>query len=142
VSYYVTITRKPSPYWKGGPEISEAEWRGVALAETGFRAPTEAEKAEAAPFTRPSDLVWTGHSTVPVVWFDWHRGEIEVKNPDPVILAVMARLATRLSAQLFGEDGARFDAAGNVVGVQEFPQEPATKKSWWQRLFAGGTGGT
>lgn len=139
MSYYVTITRKPSPFWKGGPEISEAEWRATALAEPGFRAPTEAEKAEVALFTRPTDLVWTGHPEYPTVWFDWHQGQIDVKNPDETILAVMARFATRLNARLMGEDGKRFDEAGNSIGVEEFPEEPGTKKqSWWQRLFAGG----
>jgi hypothetical protein len=142
MSYYVTITRKPNPYWKAGPEISEAEWRAVALQEADFRPPTEAEKAEAAPFTSPTDIVWTGHPEHPTVWFDWHQGQIDVNNPDDTILAVMARLAARLGAQLLGEGGERFDVLGKSLGVEDFPEEPGTKRpSWWQRLFTGGTSG-
>jgi hypothetical protein len=136
MSYYVTITRKPSPYWKSGQVISEAEWREVALAEPGFRPPTNSEKAEVEPFLRPSDLVWTGHPTDPDVWFDWYEGQIDVKNPDEIILALMARLATRLNANLIGEQGERFDGSGKSLGVLDLPQEPGTKKPrWWEGII-------
>ncbi len=135
MSYYVTITRKPSPHWKGGPQISEVEWRELAMAEPHFRPPTEPEKAAAAQRgspTRGTELVWTGHPTCTEVWFDWYQGQIDVKNPDEIMLTLMARLAARLDAQLLGEEGERFDACGKSLGVEDLPEEPGTKKpSWW-----------
>ena len=44
MSYYVTITRNPSPYWHSGATISEEEWREVALAEPGIRAPADSHE--------------------------------------------------------------------------------------------------
>jgi hypothetical protein len=143
MSHYVTITRKPSPYWKSGPRISEAEWRAAVDDEGGFRPPTDAERAAVARFAavaRPTDLVWTGHPRWPDVWFVWDDGQVDVKNPDEIILALMARLATRLDAAVLGEQGERFDAAGNSLGVDDFPEEPEEpgepRPSWWRRLFS------
>jgi len=128
MSYYVTITRKPNPCWKGGELISEAEWRRVALAEPDFRPATDAELVEVAPYGRPSDLVWTGHPNFSAVWFDWFEGQIDVKGPDEITLAKMGLLAARLGANMIGENGELYDATGKCLGAQELPVEPGTQR--------------
>ena len=128
MSYYVTITRKPSPYWHSGEQISEAEWRNIALSHSDIRPPTELELAKVAPFGSESDLVWTGHPTHPVVWFDWYEGQIEVKNPDAIILTKMAALAKQLGAHLIGENGEVYDSRGVLLGVRELPNDPTDRR--------------
>jgi hypothetical protein len=126
MSIYVTITRNPNPFWKGGERIAEADWRRVALADAGFRVPTEAELRNGAPWVRPGDLVWAGHAEYPEVWFSWSKGQIDVKNPDECIIAKMMTLAARLGARVISEQGESFDANGNSLGLSDLPDEPGT----------------
>lgn len=136
MSYYVTITRRPSPLWKSGENISLEEWRAVALASADVREPTAAELARDAPWAKPTDLIWTGHHEHPEVWFGWYSGQIDVKNPDEIILAMMAKLAKQLGARLIGEGGELFDEAGNSRGVFDLPEDPSEQKpSLWRRIF-------
>ena len=59
--------------------------------------------------------VWTGHSAKKAPWFDYRRGRVVVKNPDPEILRKMWALAQRLSAQVEGDGGETYDSNGNAV---------------------------
>jgi len=130
MSYYVTITRNPSPYWHSGPLISEAEWREAALAEPGIRPPLDAEEGD------PDDLIWAGHPKYPAVSFQWFDGQIEARSPDELTLALLARMAAKVNANLIGEDGQRFDSSGKSLGVFELPQEPGVERPpWWKGLI-------
>ena len=139
MSYYVTITRNPSPNWHSRPVITEAEWREVALAEPGIRPPCDSD--EGGEFNDPGDLIWTGHPEYPEIWLDWFDGQVDVKGPDEFTLALMARLAAKLNANLIGEDGQRFDSSGKSLGVSELPEEPdqywIKKTPWWQGIVEG-----
>jgi hypothetical protein len=61
--------------------------------------------------------LWTASSQKPKTpWFDYRRGKIVVKNPDPETLMKMWQIAQALSANVQGDEGEIYDQAGNVVG--------------------------
>jgi hypothetical protein len=64
---------------------------------------------------------WVGHPEVPMI-FNWTRGQVDVKNPDPATIVRMKALAAALNATVFSETGELFDERGDSAGFWEgFP---------------------
>ena len=68
-----------------------------------------------------------------------HQGSVYLPElPDAQRFVSIELRDGEVSAQ-----GSLMNISGNSLGVEEFPEEPGTKKPpWWRRLFAGGTSGT
>jgi hypothetical protein len=58
--------------------------------------------------------LWAGPSKHPDPWFDWWRGAIQTKNPDPPMIEKMIRIAAQLTARVQGDDG-EIDLPGGRV---------------------------
>jgi hypothetical protein len=58
-------------------------------------------------YENPGLAIWTKapHSGT---WFDYRRGRIVVKNPDPEILAKMKQIAGKLRAKVIGDEGEEY----------------------------------
>jgi hypothetical protein len=111
MSIHVSITRRAEPDDADGPTISPAEWLAVVSLEADFREPELAEAEWAGAYMR----VWMGHPEGPV-HFDWLAGDVDVRNPDELMIARMKVLAIRLNAQVFCETGEIYDASGASAG--------------------------
>jgi hypothetical protein len=118
MSIYVFISRRPSPLEDHGPEISESEWREVALSQHDFRIPA-ADEIDA--WSGASDLLWTGGGTDP--WrFSWNNGQVEVKGATESSIVRMRELAQMLHARVVSETGEIFDEYGRHAGFEKWSE--------------------
>jgi len=85
MGYEVHITRRKDWADADGPEISEQEWL-----------------AHIAGDPELASLVW-------------NRGNIDAKNPDRPLVRRMVSAAAALGANVQGDDGESYDAAGNPL---------------------------
>jgi hypothetical protein len=58
--------------------------------------------------------LWAGKSSYPDPWFDWGRGRVHTKNPDPPLIQKAIQIAERLGARVLGDDGERYLPDGKV----------------------------
>jgi hypothetical protein len=140
VGYDVHITRRRD-WFEDGPEIPKSEWLAFVTADPEMRLDgyAEARLPDGGVMRTQSEglSVWTAYSLHRVdhrtAWFDYRRGNITVKNPDPEILRKMWSIAESLGAKVQGDEGEVYDAEGvGVAATMDQPAEPA-KKSWWKR---------
>ena len=110
MGYDLHITRRRK-WWAAGEggEIAEAEWRAVVESDAELRLVEAAEQelpgGAVLAYTNPGLAEWTGHPEEEVVWFDYRRGNVVVKDPDEVTVSKMKELARRLGAAVQGDDG-------------------------------------
>jgi hypothetical protein len=144
MSHYVYITRKPDPTADDGSEISEQDWRELALAQSDLRSPTSEELATSSlPGSVQASDFALSVDEAGMAWLAWHEGQVEVRNPDTSTIARLLRLAPQLGARVVSETGETFDATGAHAGFEawsEFHEAPK-RPSLFKRLF-GGAGGT
>lgn len=109
MGYDLHITRRPRWFAGEGQGISEAEWRAVVESDAEMRLTGSAEHelpgGGVLAYTNPGLAEWTGHPDEEVVWFDYRRGNIVVKDPDDLTVVKMKELARRLNASVQGDDG-------------------------------------
>ena len=74
MGYDLRITRAPG-FWEDGG-ISSEEWLSVI----------EGDPDLWLEDGRKTFARWRGPCTYPEPWFDWSRGSIQTKNPDPPIV--------------------------------------------------------
>lgn len=137
MSFYVYISRKPNPTSGEGPEIPEAEWRGLIEGERDFRVPTQAERdTEGSGRPEACSFIWQ-RPDGDIAWFSWCDGQVEVKNADEAIIRRMSQLAGELAARVVTETGERFDAEGHHAGFEEWSDfyVAPKKPSLLSRLF-------
>ena len=105
MGYDLRITRAPG-FWADTEDggISAEEWLSVIEEDPDLWI-EEGRKT----FAR-----WGGPSKHPEPWFDWWRGTIKTKNPDPPIVQKMLPLAERLTARVQGDDGEIYLTDGRV----------------------------
>lgn len=110
MSYDLYITRKTTPYDVDGPEISEADWRGL-IAELGCFKPIKSVAVGDATLNIPQEWhphFWTGHpDSTDVVGpiFQLMDGNLSVKYVDQETARFALDLAEKLGARLIGEAG-------------------------------------
>jgi prepilin-type processing-associated H-X9-DG protein len=137
MGYDVHITRKKEWSDKKGPKISLAEWIALVKADPDMRldgyAEAELEDGSILRVENEGLSVWTAYSRHGekgnMAWFDFHRGNVDVKNPDLEILQKMWSLAQALSAKVQGDDGEFYDASGIQLGM---PAQVPVTRSWWR----------
>ena len=86
-------------------EISAEEWLTVVNADPELKL---------AGYNGKYFTLWAGKSRYPEPWFDWSRGNVMTKNPDPPLIAKAIALAAKLNAHVEGDDGERYLADGRV----------------------------
>jgi hypothetical protein len=123
MGYDVHITRKQHWSDEDGEQITLAEWLAVVEVDASMRLDGHAEAhlaGDAVLRVESEGLsVWTGWSghgkAGGMAWFDYWRGSIAVKNPDPEILRKMWELAQALSAQVQGDEGELYGPSGEPM---------------------------
>jgi hypothetical protein len=135
VGYDVLITRKQCWSDEKGPEIPLAEWIAVVGTDPDMRldgyAETRVGDGSILRLESEGLSVWTAysrHSENDMAWFNFHEGNVVVKNPDPEILQKMWSLAQALSAKVQGDDGEFYDASGTQVRMR--PQAGGERSLW------------
>ena len=67
----------------------------------------------------PGIAVWTAHpDPAEGGWITFYEGEIVVNNPDAAMLRRMHEIALAFGAQLRGDDGELYDAAGEPTAQE------------------------
>ncbi len=97
MGYDLHITRATNG-WSDhkGCEISAEEWLTVVNADPDLKL---------AGYNGKYFTLWAGNSRYPEPWFNWSRGNVMTKNPDPPLIAKAIALAARLNAHVEGDDG-------------------------------------
>jgi hypothetical protein len=105
MGYDLRITRAPG-FWAASENggISVEEWLRVIADD-----PELSLEEGRQTFAR-----WRGPSKYPDPWFDWWRGTIKTKNPDPPIVEKMLQIAAGLNARVQGDDGEIYLSGGRV----------------------------
>jgi len=97
-----------------GRPIAEGEWRAYVAGDpeldlTGFaEAPTPEGTLK---YENPGLACWRRHPSGEVVWFDFRRGQVVVKNPDEPTIAKMLAVAHALRARVQGDDGEIYESS-------------------------------
>ena len=106
MGYEIHITRAPHDYYENvGHHISAAEWLAHVEADPELKL---------AGYNGPHFALWSGQSRNPEPWFDWSRGNIHTKSPDPPTLEKALRIAEALRARVQGDDGEIYGPDGQV----------------------------
>ena len=105
MGYDFHITRAES--WTEGERspITAEEWLGYVASDPELKL---------AGYNGPHFALWQGKSRHPEAWFDWYRGCITTKNPDPPLIAKALEIARRLRARVVGDDGEVYLPEGQV----------------------------
>jgi hypothetical protein len=119
MGYDLHITRKDDWADPEGPEISFDEWMAVVNADPELRAEGGYvdRRLPDGGTQRCALISWIVHSRYrkegDAPAFDFWRGDISAKNPDPEFCGKMWRLAQLLQAKVQGDDGEYYDRFGN-----------------------------
>jgi len=109
MGYDLHITRRQKWFAAEGPDITTFEWRAIIEGDPEMRLSAAAEPeipgGEMLRYENPNLAEWTGHPDEDVVWFDYRRGNIVVKDPDEATLVKMQEIASKLEANVQGDDG-------------------------------------
>lgn len=109
MGYDLYITRAENWLENEEKQIDEPEWRKIVefdddLCLTGF-AEAISPQGEIIRYENTLLAKWCGHPELNVVWFDFRRGNVIVKNPDDATLDKMRQIAQKLRAKIQGEEG-------------------------------------
>ena len=105
MGYDLHITRAAD--WSEAEElpITSAEWLAFVEADPELKL---------AGYNGSHFALWSGKSRYPDPWFDWSRGRINTKNPDPPLIGKAIQIAEQLGARVLGDDGERYLPDGQV----------------------------
>lgn len=91
-----------------GPDITESEWRALVEDDPEMRLSGFAEhvlsSGDVLRYENPNLAEWLGHPERELVWFDFRRNQVIVKDSDEPTLAKMLQVARRLGAGVQGDD--------------------------------------
>ena len=105
VGYEFYVTR--ADHWSDGkPEIPKEEWLDLVV---------HAPELSLAGYHGPYFALWSGDSKYGAdAWFNWKRGQVHTKNPDPPMIVKALQIAERLRARVQGDDGEIYLPDGRV----------------------------
>jgi hypothetical protein len=120
MGYDVHITRAPLWWDSKTDPIDLEEWAAYIRFDPEMRldgvARVTSPQGETIEYRNPGLAVWTVHSSRDhgrsTAWFDCRGGKISVKNPDRETRKKMHKIATKLGAQVQGDDGESYGASG------------------------------
>ena len=95
--------------WSERDDIPTQEWLAAVegarnLTLTGFVEATT-PSGETLRYDDPTLAEWSGHPSGMVRLFDFRRGQVIVKDPDPPTIVRLVQLAAVLGARVQGDDG-------------------------------------
>jgi hypothetical protein len=123
LGYDLHITRSPKGWFdNAGHEISAQEWLTIIEADPELRL---------AGYNSQYFALWSGPSRHQEPWFDWRRGNISTKSPDPPIVAKAISIADKLAAHVEGDDGEYYLSDGKVVRDGKIDQRPGMDWRTW-----------
>ena len=105
MGYDIHITRAADWMDNKGSEISADEWLLFVEQDPELRL---------AGYNGKHFAIWSGQSRNPEPWFDWSRGCVFTKSPDPAMIAKAIGIATSLRARVQGDDGETYLPDGQV----------------------------
>lgn len=106
MGYEIHISRSPGYHFENeGHEIPEEEWRRCVQGDPELRIDGK---------LGPSFAIWSGPCKHGEAWFEWYKGNISTKNPDPAILRKAIAMAAALGARVQGDDGEIYLPDGKV----------------------------
>ena len=111
MGYDIHITRSEDWAANADSEISQKEWLAVVEGDT---------ELTLDPRFGECSVLWKGEASPADAWFDWYKGNVFTTNPDRAILAKAIEIASRLRAEVHGDDGKRYHEAGELVNVPEW----------------------
>jgi hypothetical protein len=119
MGYELHIHRRKEWFDRDGPQIALDEWRALCASDPSL---TITDKAEA--LTPSKNVIvykneglakWLDESLpVSATWFDYRRGVISTKNPDPATIAKCCEIAEKLNARVQGDDGEFYRSDGST----------------------------
>jgi hypothetical protein len=139
MGYEVHITRRNDWFDDEGPVITLEEWLHYVRHDPEMRlegyAEADLEDGGAVRIESDGLCVWTRYSGHGVdgnmAWFTYADDRIDVKNPDVEMLVKMGSIAQVLSAKVQGDDGERYDLAGNIVGaLSALARQESPDRNW------------
>jgi hypothetical protein len=124
MGYDIHITRSPNGWMdNAGYEIAAQEWLTIVAADPELKL---------AGYNSPYFALWSGPSKHQEPWFDWSRGNVSSKSPDPPIVAKAIAIAEKLNAHVEGDDGEHYLFGGKVVREGRVDQRPEMDwRTWW-----------
>ena len=124
MSWYVHITRAEGWAEAERHPITREEWLACVDADEELRRVTPAEVETHKPFVKTDDAAWVerlpGGGERVLAWFGYHKGYIDVRNPDGETLRKMADVAEDLHANVVDEND-------NVL-VDPGPEKPTWRE--------------
>jgi hypothetical protein len=135
VSWYVHITR--AERWAEAEQtpITREEWLACVDADEELRRVTPAEVEAQKPFVKADDAAWIerlpGGGERVLAWFGYHKGYVDVRNPDGETLRKMADVAEDLHANVVDEnDNLLVDPGGPEKPTwRDAPAPPRPRKA-------------
>ncbi len=111
MGYDFHVTR--ADHWSSneGQEIQAEEWLDLIKSDP---------ELIPAPENGRYFVIWRGATKYPETWFNWVSGNITTKNPDKATLRKMQGSASRLNAQVQGDEGDVYDEAAVEVFDDSF----------------------
>jgi len=123
MGYDLHITRSPNGWAdNSGHEIAAEEWLAVVESDPELRL---------AGYNGSHFALWSGSSKHEDPWFDWSRGNVSTKNPDPAMVAKAISVAQRLDAHVEGDDGERYLPDGKVERDGRIDEGPGMDWRTW-----------
>ena len=105
MGYDLHITRASDWTEAEAVPITSEEWLAFVEADPELRL---------AGYNGSYFALWSGKSRYPDPWFDWSRGRVHTKNPDPPLIEKAIQIAGQLGARVVGDDGERYLSDGRV----------------------------
>ena len=143
MGYEVHITRKEYFFDEEGEQISFEEWENYIANDNEMRLDGFAEAKTPEGILRIENeglAVWEGWSKNEVdggmAWMSYFEGCITCKNPDEEILKKMHKIASKLGAEVQGDEGEIYDSEGQS-NWQELKEQgekmrEQISKRWWE----------
>jgi|SRR5215471_17853998 len=123
MGYDIHITRAGAGWYANDDcQITGEEWLTVV---------NEDPELKLAGYNGEYFTLWSGRSRYPDPWFDWSRGNVTTKNPDPPMIAKAIALAARLDAHVEGDDGERYLPDGKVERDGQVDDSPGMDWREW-----------
>ena len=133
MGYHLHITRKDNWYEADGKKnISIDEWIRYVSGDKEMRLKNlndlSIEQDEVFKYKNPGIAAWVANDPWELntnkAWFNFHFGNIIVKNPDASVIEKMKVVARCLNAKVQGDDGEEY-LSFNAANITD-------KKPWWK----------
>lgn len=119
MGYDLHIHRRKHWSDKDGPQIALDEWRALCTSDPSLTITNRTEvltpSGSAIVYKNEGLAKWQDESLPDgTTWFDYRRGVISTKNPDPATIAKCCEIAETLKARVQGDEGEFYRPDGST----------------------------